>query len=275
MLDIFRYGPPKKFVAASVKIFWPVIALGKILSSYPLFRKIINPFFAYPYNEVISIPIGVEVPGPANVALPRRLVERLIAQTDHLYLFDTCICRNKKQCRNKPIDIGCMALGSAVKRVHPSHGRMVSKEEAIAHVRRAEAAGLVANVAHVWIDPLAFGLNFNKLNFICFCDDCCCLYRRHLKHRGENLDRAMLRLPGIQVLVNPDKCQGCGTCKEVCFVDAPVLGGGKSFITDACKGCGRCIPACPNGAIELKLDDEDALFERLMARVDAVCDIRR
>ena len=44
---------------------------------------------------------------------------------------------------------------------------------------------------------------------------------------------------------------------------------------EACKACGRCVGRCPKGAISIRYDEEDALFERLMARVDGVADIRR
>jgi len=61
----------------------------------------------------------------------------------------------------------------------------VGSKEAIAHVRNASAHGLVANIAHVWIDAFAFQLtDFNKR----FCDDDQCLYRTHMKKRGPNLD---------------------------------------------------------------------------------------
>lgn len=274
MRNPLRYGPPIGVVRAMVRLSWPIIALGKLLSPYPILRRIIAPFFAHPYSQVTSIPIGVAAPEPGSLELPRRLVERLIAATEDRFLLDACVCRTKDGCASKPADLGCMALGADIERFHPSVGRRVTREEAYAHVRRAEEAGLVANVAHVWIDPLAFGTGFKRLMFICFCDDCCCLYRKYLKRRGPTLDESLRPLPGIGLSVDPALCDGCGLCAESCFVGAISMEGGAARIGEACKACGRCVGRCPKGAISIRYDEEDALFERLMARVDGVADIR-
>lgn len=274
MMNIFRYGFNKPFVKISVWLSWPIIIAGKKLSSYPVLKWIINPFFAYPYNEVTAIPIHIEVPQPDNVVLPRKVVEEIIKRSSHIFIFDECICRSRMNCQNYPIDIGCMALGRAVKRIHPSHGHPATAEEAIDHVGRAADAGLIANVAHTWIDPVAFGLpNFNKLMFICFCDDCCCLYRTHMKKRGPNLDRAYKKLPGISIEIDEEKCNGCGICEDRCFVAAIKMIGGKASIGESCKGCGRCVECCPEGALSLKMDNLDELVDQIMTRISGVADI--
>lgn len=62
--------------------------------------------------------------------------------------------------------------------------------------------------------------------------------------------------PLISVEVT-DKCAGCGRCtRKICFVDAIRLSGGKAEIDrDLCRGCGRCAAACPNNAIEVRIND--------------------
>ncbi|MBW2544719.1 MAG: 4Fe-4S binding protein [Deltaproteobacteria bacterium] len=195
-------------------------------------------------------------------------------EVEDIFILEECICRSKIGCEEYPSDIGCMALGPAVSRMHPSHGRIVIQEEAVAHVRRAAKAGLIANVAHVWIDPVAFGLtNFKQLMFICFCCDCCCLYRTHMEKRGPNLDRAYKKLPGISVEVDPEKCTGCGVCVDRCFVAAMKIDNGTAIPGESCKGCGRCVEICPEGAVSLRIENEEELYRQIKDRIKDVADI--
>lgn len=167
-----------------------------------------------------------------------------------------------------------MALGGAISRMHPSHGHRASQKEAIEHVRKAANAGLVANIAHTWIDPFAFGLTrFNRLMFICFCDDCCCMYRTHMKKRGVNLDHAYKGLPGIAVAVDPETCDGCGTCVDQCFVAAMEIQNGVATTGESCRACGRCMDICPQGAVSFRMDSEEAVYQQLVDRIKAVADI--
>ena len=273
-MNLLKYGPGKKMVRFLVWLSWPIIKAAKKWSSYPILKWIINPFFAYPYNEVVVVPINQEIPQPDNVVVPRRVIERLVSEVKDIFIFDECICRTQLECENHPKSIGCMGLGPAISRVHPSHGHRATHDEAIEHVRRAADAGLVANVAHVWMDPVAFGLTrFHQLMFICFCDDCCCLYRTYMQKRGPNLDRAYKALPGISVEVSPEKCDGCGICVDGCFVAAMELREGKAVVGESCKACARCVEACPNKAVSLNIDDEDMLYEQLLGQIKEVADI--
>jgi len=273
-MSLLKHGPGKRVVKFSVWLVWPIVIAAKKWSSLPVLRWIINPFFAYPWNEVTAIPINQEVARPDSVVVPRRVIERLVSEVKDIFILDECICRSRVGCENYPKGIGCMALGPAISRMHPSHGHRATRDEAIEHVRRAANAGLLANVAHVWIDPLAFGLTrFHELMFICFCDDCCCLYRTHMQKRGPNLDRAYKGLPGVSVQVNPEKCDGCGDCVERCFVAAMELREGKAVPGEGCKACARCVDACPQEAVSLEIDDEDALFEQLVGQSRELGDI--
>jgi ferredoxin len=266
-MKFLNYGPTKSMVRTSVRIFWPVIIAGKRLSSVPILKWLIYPFFARPFNELTSVPINVKLDMPQSTALPRRILERLFADVNEKFILDECICRGHNRVDSPPRDIGCMVLGPASARMHPSHGRFVGTDAAIAHLDRAARAGLVANVAHVWIDPVAFWTRFRDLMFICFCDDANCLYRTHMKRRGPSLDRAYKRLPGITLAVDAAKCTGCGTCASACFLAAIGMRDEKAAITDACAGCGRCVEVCPEGAITLAIENEETLYRQLLARI--------
>lgn len=273
-MNLLKYGPGKKWVRLMTRLSWPIIVTAKRLSAYPVVKHIIDPFFAYPWNEVTVIPINQVVRPPDSVALPRRLLERLVSSVNDIFILDECICRNIVGCNAYPKNIGCMALGSAISRMHPSHGHKASRAEAVEHIRRAAKAGLVANVAHTWIDPLAFGLtNFNRLMFICFCDDCCCMYRTHMRNRGVNLDNAYKGLPGISIEVDSALCDGCGACVDQCFAAAMEIQNGAAVPGADCRACGRCVEACPQGAVFLHMEDEDAVYETVMERIKDVADI--
>jgi len=265
---MLKYGPGKKLVRFMVWLNWPVIKAGKKWSAVPVLKWIINPFFKRPHNELTSIPISINVNLPKSVALPRTVLEKLVSKIDDIFILDECICRAHNHVATDDRRVGCIALGPAIKRMHPSHGRRASTEEAIAHIRRAGEFGLIANVAHVWI-----GLNFRQLMFICFCDDTNCMYRTHMKSRGPNLDRAFKKLPGVTVRVDRKKCDGCELCVDKCFVSAISMKDGKAVIGNDCKGCGRCVEVCPRHAIILTLDDEDKLLRQIEDRIRQVADI--
>lgn len=270
---MFTYGPGKKMVAFMVRLSWPIMRAGKKWSALPVLKWIINPFFKRPHNEVTSIPISVNLQLPKSVPLPRTIVEKLVAEIDDKFILDECICRHHNKVTTGDRRVGCMALGPAVRRMNPSHGRRITTKEAVQHIRRAGEMGLVANVAHVWIDPVAFWLSFRDLMFICFCDDTNCLYRTYMKKRGPNLDNAFKKLPGITVRVDPKKCDGCGICADACFVAAIVMKNSKAVIGPDCKGCGRCVEVCPQKTIIMKIADEDTLLRQLKGRITEVADI--
>ncbi|HRS84117.1 MAG TPA: 4Fe-4S binding protein [Smithellaceae bacterium] len=269
----FQYGPGRNFVRQAVRLAWPVIQAGKRLSNVPVLKWLIYPFFMRPFNEVSSIPLQIDVRGPENVALPRRIVKRLLAEVEELFIFDECICRRHNKVSHPPQDIGCMALGPAVRRIHPSHGRRATREEAFRHVDRAAEAGLIANVAHVWMDPVAFQTRFHDLMFICYCDDTNCLYRTYMKHRGPSLQGAYQKLPGLSVRVDRDACTGCGACVKQCFLADITLVNEKAVIGDSCAGCGRCVECCPEQAISLDLQNEDVLYADLVRWIRGVSDL--
>ena len=268
MWNIFKYGPNLKLVRLQVRLSWPLIKYGKKWSAVPVLKWIIYPFFKRPHNELTSIPIHVNVESPDSIALPMRLVERLVSEIDDIFLMDECHCAGVKNRKSSRLNIGCMAFGPSIARIHPSHGRKINTEEAVNHVRKAAAQGLVANIAHVWIDALAFQLTrFNRLLFMCLCDDDQCIYRTFMKRRGLSLDKTYKKLPGLSVQVDTSKCSNCQTCVETCFVSAVETKGKVAVIGDDCRGCGICVNRCPEGAISLTMENEEVMFQHLLDRI--------
>lgn len=57
----------------------------------------------------------------------------------------------------------------------------------------------------------------------------------------------------VEVKIYLDKCNGCGTCVDVCPVEVFELKEGKSVAVnpDECLVCQACVVQCPDGAIEV------------------------
>jgi NAD-dependent dihydropyrimidine dehydrogenase PreA subunit len=58
----------------------------------------------------------------------------------------------------------------------------------------------------------------------------------------------------FSVTVDPNKCNGCGECVDVCPVDVFEIVNGKAEPVNAfeCLGCESCIEVCSNRAISMK-----------------------
>jgi len=57
-----------------------------------------------------------------------------------------------------------------------------------------------------------------------------------------------------KITINLKKCNGCGTCVNVCPVNVYELKGGKSVAArpNDCIECKACEVSCPTGAIKVE-----------------------
>lgn len=63
----------------------------------------------------------------------------------------------------------------------------------------------------------------------------------------------------MAIIVNSDKCRGCGLCVKNCPFDAVALNAERKPVFGAgCTECGKCVDACPFGAIEKKAAEKKA-----------------
>ena len=60
---------------------------------------------------------------------------------------------------------------------------------------------------------------------------------------------------GRKIIIDKEKCDGCGLCVNACHEGAIGLVDGKAELVNAnlCDGIGDCLPACPQGAITMTL----------------------
>ncbi|MDO5853870.1 MAG: 4Fe-4S binding protein [Thermoplasmata archaeon] len=59
---------------------------------------------------------------------------------------------------------------------------------------------------------------------------------------------------GKEIVIDKEKCDGCGLCVKACHEGALALVDGKAELVrkDFCDGLGDCLPACPQGAITFR-----------------------
>ena len=55
----------------------------------------------------------------------------------------------------------------------------------------------------------------------------------------------------MAVKVDVSKCDACGSCAEVCPVEAIKIKDKAVVNEDECIDCGTCVDECPNNALEL------------------------
>lgn len=210
-----------------------------------------------------------------NTVLPSQVVEHFIRESKYHFIMDFCLCRDANGCKDYPKDLGCLFLGKGALRIDKSYGRLVTAEEALAHMRRCREAGLVHLIGRNKIDSVVFDTGRKEdLMSICSCCPCCCLWKM-LPDLNADIGGGVTKMPGVVVKVT-DGCTGCDECvkREVCFVRALSMKDGKARIDpEACRGCGRCVEFCPHRAVEMTIEDKDFL-EKSIRTIEPLVDIR-
>jgi len=196
-------------------------------------------------SQMRTIPINASVSAEHVVATYDQVIP-LIESSGGPFAILPCICRESHVLRGKTCEVTsrtetCLAMGSMAAMVlRRSHGREVSREEAIEILQQNQDEGLVLQPA-----------NAQKPEFVCSCCGCCCGMLRMQKELPHPVD---FWASNFQAKVDMEACTGCGFCVKRCQVDAIVLKGTpkKAVIGKTrCIGCGLCVTTCPADAIQL------------------------
>ncbi|MHA2473147.1 MAG: ATP-binding protein [Promethearchaeota archaeon] len=215
-----------------------------------------------------------------SVPVPYKVFEYFINKASNIVL-RTCPCRERYECKDHSIELGCIFMGDDTKNMvlPEGHGYVATKEQALEHLNKAMAEGLVPllgrNVAEA---EGGHGVeDTGKFLSGCFCCECCCIGVKYAKYGvmsgggmgGDNTGP----LKGMTVEVDEDKCVGCGKCVEVCPFNLRILEEGRSSVdTNRCVGCGRCLPVCPEGAISIDVQDPE-LIDKFITKIESIVDV--
>jgi len=240
------------------------------LSRVPFLRDRL-PEFDPDRSSMSWLPINQEIEGAGEIALPLEVLDRLIEKARHRVIVNFCGCRLVMNCRDYPIDIGCLMMGESALQIPTKSSREVGVEEAKAHVRRAVEAGLIPIAGKARIDNDIFMIpDEGKLLTVCLCCECCCITRYSRYAPPEILGHVHRPVEGLSIQVTDD-CIGCAACVPTCYLGAIRLEGDRAVIGDMCRVCGRCAMHCPQGAIKLRLDNPDVV-DRVVRRIESMVD---
>jgi Fe-S-cluster-containing hydrogenase component 2 len=206
---------------------------------YPSLAGVLGNY-APPITRVI--PIQSQIKAEQQVLLYED-IRRMFEQANSFQLMN-CICRKEQAILGKPCKHDsevCMGFsrheGAFDK--YPL-GRIISREEALNVIAKAEEEGLV---------HLTYNLQGDSY-FVCNCCSCCCLVLRAAKKFNAPY---MLAKSHYVASIDGETCAACGTCaEERCPMDAVVEdNGGYKVQSERCIGCGVCTNTCPTESITL------------------------
>jgi len=269
--------PTRQFIVFLEKMF-PYRFLAAKMTRVPLLREIVTQMLfkqtnltVLPKDKNVEIILHKSIKPPDNIVLPSQVVEYFIRKTKYRFIMNFCICREANQCQNHPIEYGCLFLGNATQGIPAEFGRQATVEEALTYVRKCREEGLIHLIGRDKIDETWLGVGSDgKLLTICNCCSCCCLWKI-LSDLDPKISDKVKRMPGVEVTVT-EKCIGCGTCIDHCFVRAIDLQQGQAHIGENCKGCGRCADHCPQNAIQIRFTD-DQFIQKTIDRIENAVDV--
>jgi ferredoxin len=252
----------------------PLGAIGKKAARLPVLDRLLGPLLWNEYNlDATYVPVGETVEVPFGNALPVQILDDLVRMASRRFVLEACYCRTAFKCTEHPRDIGCIFLGDAVEEINPELGREVDVQSALEHISRATAENLSFCIVHSSWDATMLGIkNYARMLAICFCCDCCCVFRTDMRKGPTAYRDRIIRLPGLEMMAVGD-CTGCEKCARACFLGAVTVGPEGPVFADFCKGCGACAAACPESNIRVTFRPGYRTREELMLRIGARTDI--
>ncbi len=246
-----------------------------LFSKLPMFREWTKKRTEGEKEFGSYIPINQSLGKFENQVLPIKIFKHFIDKACNIVVRD-CPCRVHYECQDHEKLLGCMMMGEAtLKMAMPQEdkGRVVTKEEALEHVRLAIDDGLIPILGNSMMEAEGYDVkDTGHFMSVCFCCSCCCINGRVLTHASVSVTTLYQRMEGLTVKVDQDICTGCGDCLEACVFKGMEMIDEKARVNQKrCLGCGRCENACPNDAISIEISDPsrvNELIEKLEAHVD-------
>jgi Pyruvate/2-oxoacid:ferredoxin oxidoreductase delta subunit len=196
------------------------------------------------------IEINQSLGTPQERVIPTQEVAEIIGKFSEIAL-GHCFCRHHmdllgNSCKQTKVRENCFTFGKSARyTVAQGFSRMVSPQEALKILRRAEQDGLVHKAYHPNSDIS------KEETSICNCCKCCCVQSR------PNLIAPTINATRYVAKIDRARCNGCGICLDKCQTEAISLNrAGCAEVAEAiCIGCGICANVCPQEAFSLSERD--------------------
>jgi len=226
--------------------------------------------FGTKISQFRTVPVEKSVTAEHSLPTYEEL-EKIVNNSPGPYVAINCICRKAhimrgEQCKVTSREETCFGMGEmADLYINEGWGREVTRQEALEMLHLNQEEGLVFQAENIK-DP----------KFICSCCGCCCGVLTNLKEFPKTVD---FFSTNYYAQINADECVGCGTCIDVCQIDAIKMKNEVSKVNIwRCIGCGNCVASCPEEAIqlmkkdklEIPFENEEELFAKILAKKNEI-----
>ncbi len=191
-------------------------------------------------------------------------IRELLETAEGPFMVTDCVCGQAREIAGQPCQASdslerCIGSGSSAQTyIDQGWGREITKEELLEILARSEQDGLVLQPA-----------NTKDFHFVCSCCGCCCGVIRGVKSTEKPVQ---FFSTNYYAVVDHELCTSCGTCTEICQMEAPTLVDDVLTINlDRCIGCGACVANCPSDAMSLEKRESEHIpsdtMQELYARI--------
>jgi Pyruvate/2-oxoacid:ferredoxin oxidoreductase delta subunit len=191
--------------------------------------------------QLRTIPIMQAIPVRREI-LAHEMAEEMVRDHDR-FLIAPCICRRERTMMGEScgkLEDACLIMGGGVDYYEQNGiGRRIEREEALAILKRADAAGLVLQPS-----------NAKRIANICMCCGCCCGVLRTIKKHPRPAE--FVSSP-FRASLDEATCEDCGICLTRCPMDALKRNVEERVRLDPnrCIGCGLCVSTCSGKSLVL------------------------
>lgn len=212
------------------------------------------------FSRGIILNLNVDLTDEAqNVIMPIDIMKKAMAESSYRAALTHCICRDLRDCKNFPHDLGCIFAGEGARViVERDIGREITVKEALDHIDRAASLGLIGHTLWIEVEQYFWGIkneDMHRFLEFCFCCPCCCTALEVVKNVGPDVKRRF-RSVGWKARIDRHTCDNCGICVTLCPMDAiDETPEGKTIDEAKCLGCGICASRCKQSSITLHLID--------------------
>lgn len=184
--------------------------------------------------------------------VPHKIARSIVMKASPKIVAFECGCRHARPNPCLPTQV-CLFIGESfadfMLEHHPTESRLLTQTEALKILDEEHERG---HLHSAWFKDAMM----DRFYVICNCCKCCCGGVESMVKYGT----LMMASSGYVVQSNPEFCNACGTCVDICPFNALSLD--KEFISidwEKCMGCGVCVNKCPNKVLSLVRDEKKGI----------------